>query len=213
MLTCGPFLHKFPNLGYWKINLLNTSSMPLDGGAPITPTWPRDLVPRPPSMFHIILFRHWGRSGKSFRWKSFDSSTSRRVLGAERDCRQQGLSFYSMWENGLRRALVVPLVPSVHGHMTKPPYSVFPLRAIVSLRIRATIWDYGLNNDFSVLLYVHANQKWKWGHINMFIVFMDKFSFRLMSILEEVKKLPNPNFIFLLVIFNIGLAVAWMNLK
>jgi hypothetical protein len=37
ILTCGPFLHQFPNLGYRKRNLLNTSSMPLDG-APITPT-------------------------------------------------------------------------------------------------------------------------------------------------------------------------------
>jgi hypothetical protein len=36
ILTCGSFLHQFPNLGYWKRNLLNTSSMPLDG-APITP--------------------------------------------------------------------------------------------------------------------------------------------------------------------------------
>jgi hypothetical protein len=37
ILICGPFLHQFPNLGYRKRILLNTSSMPLDG-APTMPT-------------------------------------------------------------------------------------------------------------------------------------------------------------------------------
>jgi hypothetical protein len=64
ILTCGRFLHQFPYLGYRKINFLNTSSIPLDD-TPTTPKWPRDLVPRPPSMLHIILFRHWSRSWKS----------------------------------------------------------------------------------------------------------------------------------------------------
>jgi hypothetical protein len=79
-----------PNLGYRKRILLNTSSMPQDG-APTMPTWPRDLVLRPPSMFHIIFFRHWSWSGKSF---ASNSSSSRRVLGAKRDCRQQGLILF-----------------------------------------------------------------------------------------------------------------------
>jgi hypothetical protein len=64
ILTCGTFLHLIPNLGYRKtICLIPALSMPLDG-APITPKWPRDLVPRPPSMFHIIFFRRWSLSGK-----------------------------------------------------------------------------------------------------------------------------------------------------
>jgi hypothetical protein len=53
-------------LGYRKRILLNTSSMPLDG-APTTPTWPRDLVTRPPSKFHKLIFRHWSRSRKIVR--------------------------------------------------------------------------------------------------------------------------------------------------
>jgi hypothetical protein len=89
MPTCGTFLHHFPNLGYRKRNLLNTSSMPLDG-APTTPTWPRDLVPRPPSMFHIILFSHWSRSGKSFRRKSLDSSTG---FGSRETAANRGFPF------------------------------------------------------------------------------------------------------------------------
>jgi hypothetical protein len=49
-----------PNLGFRKRILLNTSSMPLDG-ASTTPTWPRDLIPRPPSKFHILIFREVGQ--------------------------------------------------------------------------------------------------------------------------------------------------------
>jgi hypothetical protein len=46
-------LHLFTHLGYRKIILLNTSSMPLDG-TPTTPMWPQDLVSWRPSLFYIF---------------------------------------------------------------------------------------------------------------------------------------------------------------
>jgi hypothetical protein len=56
ILTCGTFLHQLTHLGYRKRNSRSTSSMPPDG-APITPTWPRDLVSRRPSLFHNVTLR------------------------------------------------------------------------------------------------------------------------------------------------------------
>jgi hypothetical protein len=62
ILACGPFLHLLSHLGYRKRNSRSTSSMPPDG-TPFTPTWPRDLISRRPSL-HNFLFRHWRWSCK-----------------------------------------------------------------------------------------------------------------------------------------------------